>query len=482
MDGVRESTTSGDGLIACIWKAVMFFWCLIIWPLARVAGVLMSALGFRGKYFIHDCRKDTAPLSNSPLSNPPNPMEFEPWKQEIRRLTSNMTLVGWYSYKAPLEFIQPIGLLFVKYPSLAHFIFFLIPLTPITVWFSFSSFCAFILFLFALSFALTLTLDYTYHIEHRFIVFELANKDRVEFISFDKDRNGIIFQIASSIKEVTEWEQGISRGLVEKVDSSSRLGLEGMLTNIVSMELILESQRLFNPIYFVIGYNCQDTVSDLLKCLAEKSMKLKFAIPGSNEKVEINDDQAVTFVKRLYPNWALCKVQQFPEIPDPFVFEVKGLSDFVSEKHPLLIIKQKVVDALHILLKEGNQFYRRKAIFSKLNKNSLTESLRKADFKGRVDDIVDHISSMWNSILDIVAVVEGVGVVIFYFVDESTTNNRFDEQKLYIASLIGSADPIHIIAIKLGEDLKALFAPMEANKFLLLHVFFQNGFSYVFRL
>ena len=66
----------------------------------------------------------------------------------------------------------------------------------------------------------------------------------------------------------------------------------------------------------------------------------------------------------------------------------------------MLIVKQKVVDALHHLLKEGEtRFSGRKAIFSKLNENSLKETLYRADFKGRTDDIVDQIASMWNSML-----------------------------------------------------------------------------------
>ena len=152
---------------------------------------------------------------------------------------------------------------------------------------------------------------------------------------------------------------------------------------IFSMKLILTSEKLFGAFYCVFMDNCQQTVSKLLAAVVEKSLDLRFCIPGSDNKVTINDNEVVNFVEKLFPDWSEGHLQIFPAIPDPFAFTFKELSIVESGdnvQYQFLVFKQKIVNALHQLLIEGKcEFLKgRKALLTKLSQSSFKSSVRKA--------------------------------------------------------------------------------------------------------
>ena len=238
------------------------------------------------------------------------------------------------------------------------------------------------------------------------------------------------------------------------------------MTTLVSMNLILDSKELFDAFYNVLTNNCQQTVSGLLSCLSEHSLNLKFQVPGSNDKVAINDDKIVDFVEQLYPNWAAGKHQGFPEIPDPFAFIVKEQQDLQAielqyrmeskySEYLQLIFKQRVINALNQFMQE-TCLKGRKAVFSKLDQSSFNDALRKTQHKAM--SAIEQIKTFWKTALDIVVVLDFLGVVILHFAFDSQNKDHTKEveHKMELASKIEdfthkSVSSIHAVIISAGK-------------------------------
>ena len=94
------------------------------------------------------------------------------------------------------------------------------------------------------------------------------------------------------------------------------------LTDANLVNVPLQDAQLWNDL---LTRNCQHTVSQLLTCLKMNSLSPRFPVPGSSEIVGLQDDRAVRVVEKLYPRWVEGKVQQFPQVPEPFALIIDGL-------------------------------------------------------------------------------------------------------------------------------------------------------------
>ena len=249
-----------------------------------------------------------------------NHVEFEAWKSAVLEQCNGMTIIAWRSYRTPLKTLGPVGKYLMQALSASPFLFFAFVFAVIFLFISISTLSLFSAFASAWVVAYAYQhIDHAYRLEHSFIVFKLIRSSDIAYASFEKIRNGMLFQFAPSLETARDYALGESRGHVELVQSSDQLGFEGILSkNITSMQLILQSEEIFGAYYNVFFDNCQQTVAKLQACLAEKSLDLKFQIPGSEESISINDDRAIDFVEKLNPRWAQNHVQEFPPMPEPF--------------------------------------------------------------------------------------------------------------------------------------------------------------------
>ena len=79
-------------------------------------------------------------------------------------------------------------------------------------------------------------------------------------------------------------------------------------------------------------------------------------------------------------------------------------------------------------------------------------------------NIVDRITDFWSGVLDTVAVLEGLGVVIFHFSDLSGSHDQANQNKLELASKIENLsfkeeNRIHLVTVALENksgDLKSM--------------------------
>ena len=188
---------------------------------------------------------------------------------------------------------------------------------------------------FGISLLLSLCLSCFHHffsnhkLEHSFLIFKLIaiDGDKTSYVSFEKLRSGILFQIGQSLEVVRDFAKGeerCDRSDVQLVNSSEKKGFEVILNSLFCIDLIWNSEEIFDAYYNVLIDNCQQTVSKLLKCVAKESLDLQFHIPGSEDTTTIDGDKIISFVEKLFPKWTQNVVQQFPEIPDPFAFVTKN--------------------------------------------------------------------------------------------------------------------------------------------------------------
>ena len=98
----------------------------------------------------------------------------------------------------------------------------------------------------------------------------------------------------------------------------------------------------------------------------------------------------------------------------------------------------------------------RKALFSKLCQTSFRSSLQKAgQFSGSM--IIGTISDMWSKSLDILAVLDGLGVVIVHFSDKTRDEDSQDtiaivREKMDLASKIENVSKEGQKRIRGGEE------------------------------
>ena len=428
------------------------------------------------KYFIHNYGVEGAAVADEHVGGlgKTENLAFESWKSRTQDLTHDMTIIEWTTFRTPLQTLGSMGEYFMQLSSISPFFIFasffsllaslILPFVSFLfdITFSASDLCIVIAGIFSLSVLCARcyhSFGHNLRIQHSFIVFNLVGGEKALYISLEKLRKGILFQTARNFETVKNFAKGQWRGLVEEIGSSSKLGFEGALFNIAPIDLILGSEDLFDAYYNLLFNNCQQTVSKLLFCLRDKSCKLTFQIPGSEETIAINDERAVLFVQKLHPKWARGQLQNFPDIQNPFAIVVKDLPEPERSDYQLLLMKQTVITALEETLKESNlaHYQGQKAIFSKLNREFLKDSLKKTELDthclGSV--IIEKIAALWNSVLDIVAVIENIGVVIFYFLDDTCAQSHDHIKevltKLELASMIESQFSIHAVSVFKGQ-------------------------------
>ena len=340
---------------------------------------------------------------------------------KTRSLPGGSFIVEWSTYRTPLKTLDSWGLYIMQLLSLSPFHFFASIIVPLFLFLSFSLWSFFSGLL--VSYGCSSFYHYFNHqlrFEHGWVIFKLVSKaSKTCYVSLEKTRDGILFQIAKNLETVRDYSKGNDRGPV-----AQKLGVQGILVNnIARMDLILESEALLDVLYHTLHNNCQQTVSKLLTCLAKESLDLNFHIPGLKETITINDERVVPFVEKLFPKWVDRKVQSFPEIADPFAFLVDELSQPEESDNQTVVAKQRVLNAISKLLSGDDLGFLkgRKAIFSKLCPSAFRKSLEKIEFGKDMlsSSIIEQISHVWNSSLDIVIVLEEVGAIVIHFADDS---------------------------------------------------------------
>ena len=384
------------------------------------------------RYFIHDYRKTRGTKS----------LAYDQWKSKTSELTKNMMIVKWYAFRSPVMALGPFGSCFMQLSSISPFAFFTVIFLPLVFLAFVDPYCLFLYLFLVAVFAIYYRFwNRNLRIEHGFVVFELQNdKNQVVYVSLEKLRGGILFQIAEKVDTVRDYSDGATRGTVHMISSSETLGFYAMLVSTVSMDLVLQSEKMLDAYYNLLKSNCQHTVSNLLDFMNDNSLQLKFRIPGSEESVALNDYKALTFVERLYPMWRYGRVHKFPQISAPFAFHVEGLPLPRLPEGRLLLMKQRI---LNCLLEEKNfEFLKgRRAVFLKLDKESLKARLNETNLQEHPSavTIIDHLSNFWSELLDIAAVFEGLGVAIFHFPEDDNRDHVLDvERKTELVSKIGS--------------------------------------------
>ena len=245
-----------------------------------------------------------------------NEISFEEFQKKALLLTKDKVAVEWIKYRSPLKTLGPLGkpvmLLFSADPffgwlpiTLALLSIILSLLSPLMSPFWLTLFFCVTVPL-SLGFSCVLRYFPNHKLEHSFIVSKLCQEDKTSFVSLERQRGGILFQFADNVGTLKDYAKGKKRAQnnddVQVVTSNIGEGFEGMIVdNITSFQLILESEPLFHGIYSLLNNNCQQTVSKFLQLLKEKSINLKFRIPGTDKIIGIGDDLMISHVECLFP-------------------------------------------------------------------------------------------------------------------------------------------------------------------------------------
>ena len=304
---------------------------------------------------------------------------------------------------------------------------------------------------------------------HKFLTFELKetsdmNTEASEpcFVSFEKQKWGLLFQISRKEETVRDFALQNQREGIKLHDSSKDRGFEGRLVdNLAYMDQILEAIET-NALYNLFSNNCQTTVEDFQKTVATKSLELNYHIPGSEDSIPLTDPRVLSIVEDLHPQWKAGVVQQFPELPNPFSIEVIATVDmkddaFLKSKYGILLQKQRVMEAVTEMLKKNpddDHCSGRKAVISNMSKGKFENALSLTNQLPR--SIIHDLSELWSYALELTVVLEPVGIIVFAFqeADHQTDNTQELLEMCKLLSKIGKnqekAQPrIHIVNILL---------------------------------
>jgi len=283
-------------------------------------------------------------------------------------------------------------------------------------------------------------------------------------VSVEKVRSGLVFQIAEKNETVKGKCEGSLRQSVKLHESSKKTGFDDgrLINNLTTIDKILESQKTFDTFYNVLFNNCQRTVTDLEQALVEKSLNLKFHVPGTHEFFVLNDDRSVVVVESLFPKWKEGKVQKFPDVPNSFTYNVAlpvhdGAGSADTE-YDTLVSKQRVYDAMFSLLQtDADLTGGKKAVIGNLAQCGFENALALAGNVPR--PIIEQISELWSAAFELVVTVESIGVLIFAFQgkDDSKDSDEAIDDMITLASKIEkvpgrAGKSIHILNIALNTD------------------------------
>ena len=309
------------------------------------------------------------------------------WKHQVQQLTANKVIVGWNHYTTPLQSLGVMG--------------------EVGRWLTY----------------VTRGLNTNHGLFHKFLTFELKDvaADEVCSVSIEKQRDGLLFQLAKSEETVRDKVEGsIRHGVVKRSGSSEEYGFEGLLVNNLASALEVTEASQANAFYSLLFANCQHTVADWQKALVEKSVSLMFQVPGTDQSISIDDDAIVQVVERMYPEWELGLPLQFPGVRNPFAIEV-SMPVEENKRYSQLRWKEQVYEALykqlrHPITDQEANIKGRKTILSNLTKCKFRGSL--SQVSQLTSPVIDQIAELWSSTFDIVVTLESLGVVIFSFQDK----------------------------------------------------------------
>lgn len=368
----------------------------------------------------------------------PSPSHFkdlETWKREVFAKTENKEIIGYHLYRSPLQVLgQCCG-----------------------------------------GSVMDCVCGKNKALHHRFLVFELQSKSNPEekwAVSFEKDRTGIIFQIAMEFEIVTGYECGNSRGnRVEQIAAVSGNSLQGKLletlpefNHLFGDWQIENIEKVFDSIYRVFSSNCQTLTSDVLREIIETFVYIKLNIPGQERSVSIYSPEIMSMIEESYPKWK--QEQEVALIPPVQA----GFAMFVSQP----VTADFSPDDMETQMNEKQkqlQSYNDEIMKQKLF-NSLKQILEKLDLEGR-KAIMTHLSreklqegsksciEFWQRHFDILATVENIGAIIIQFYDKNDENQldaatKAMEDRAAMLAMIGdvpsSMNCVHTVSVGLNAN------------------------------
>ena len=170
------------------------------------------------QHFIYNYEEAWDPIS----------LDFSEWQKRAQTLTRNMVITQWHTFRTPLVTLGPFGKYIMHSPFLFITSFIFIPVISFFYFCHDPYHCGLVV-----AFALFLSLlgshyypSSNHKLQHSFVVFKLNRDNETAFVTLEKLRKGILFQIAPNFETVRNFASGGARRDVEETDSSERGGFK----------------------------------------------------------------------------------------------------------------------------------------------------------------------------------------------------------------------------------------------------------------
>lgn len=311
----------------------------------------------------------------------------ELWKLAVEKKTKDMVVLEQHTYKTPLVALGPVG-----------------------------------------SCVENVRLGPNQGLFHKFFVLKLQSKVKDEeekFVCFEKQKDGIVFQIAADLDAVKDHRCG-NRRKGNVTEFNSRLNtIEGLLTrNLAPIEVLLNNFKMLDVTYKPLSSNCESHVQ--AETLLDASTSVQLKIPGLKEKVPINSEKLLPHIEAVYPSWIRNEVTEIPIVEQAFASlamdRIRADGDgaeAIEIQYVFLAQKQKFYLALCDMLKHSSFNGRRKAILTNLTGSNFEKALGQSTLDGKAmpPAIAKAISTVWQRIVELFSQLEDVGIILTHFVD-----------------------------------------------------------------